>query len=127
MTNPIKDVGNTIAQAGKVADDLFESGEERQEQLSHRHEMDMVNGTWLTKNIRPLTLLVLLTYWLVLLPILTSFGIDIPEQQVDAVQMLSLAAFTFYFGSKGFEKIQVIKAKESRKEARHQRKLDKHK
>ncbi len=127
MGNPIKDIGNSIAQAGKVADDLFESGEERQEALTNRHEMDMINGTWLTKNIRPLTLAGLLTYWLMLLPILTSFGIDVPEQQVDAVEMLSLAAFTFYFGSKGFEKIQVIKAKESRREARHKRKLKKQK
>lgn len=108
---------------GQVADDLIESGEERQEQLSHRHEMDMVNGSWLTKNIRPLTLLTLLFYWLVLLPILTSFGIDIPSSQVNAVEMLSLAAFTFYFGSKGFEKVQVIKARVGRKDARIARRI----
>ena len=110
-----------LTEAGNIADNLTESSEERQEALTHRHDMDMINGTWLTKNIRPLTLLTLLFYWLVLLPILLSFGVSIPDMQIDAVEMLSLAAFTFYFGSKGFEKVQVIKAKEQRKLARKKR------
>ena len=121
----MKDVIGVIKEAGKVADDLIESGEERQEQLSHRHEMDMINGTWLTKNIRPLTLMVLLFYWLILLPILNAFGVTVPNGQVDAVEMLTLAAFTFYFGSKGFEKVQVIKAKTERIESRRKRRRDK--
>ena len=112
------DIGGIIEKAGDAIDKNFESSEERQEALSHRHEMDMVNGTFLTKNIRPLTLAALLFYWLVMLPILTSVGIVIPEAQVTAVEMLSLAAFTFYFGSKGYEKAQVIKAKTERKRIR---------
>ena len=121
----IEEVTALVSEAGNIADNLTESGEERQEQLSHRHDMDMINGTWLTKNIRPLTLLTLLFYWLVLLPILQSFGVIIPDVQIDAVEMLSLAAFTFYFGSKGFEKGQVIKAKMERREARRVRKQNK--
>ena len=118
----IEAVGEVVKKVGDAIDNNSESGEERQEALSHRHEMDMVNGTWLTKNIRPLTLLTLLFYWLVLLPVLLSFGVTIPDMQIDAVEMLSLAAFTFYFGSKGFEKVQVIKAKSDRKEKRLKRK-----
>ena len=120
----IEAIGEIVKEGGRIADNLTESSEERQEALSHRHEMDMVSGTWLTKNIRPLTLLVLLFYWLVLLPVLASFGVDVPELQVDAVEMLSLAAFTFYFGSKGFEKVQVIKAKTERKKERRNRRRD---
>ena len=124
MGNPISTtagIKDIIVEGGKVADDLIESGEERQEALTARHEMDMVNGSWLTKNVRPLTLLTLLFYWLILLPILQTFGISIPDTQVNAVEMLSLAAFTFYFGGKSFEKVQVIKAKTERKEARIKR------
>ena len=114
----VPDIGGIIEKAGDAIDKNFESSEERQEALSHRHEMDMVNGTFLTKNIRPLTLAALLLYWLIVLPILTSFDIIIPEAQVTAVEMLSLAAFTFYFGSKGYEKVQVIKAKTERRRER---------
>ena len=124
MGNPISTtagIKEIIVEGGKVADDFIESGEERQEALTARHEMDMVNGSWLTKNVRPLTLLTLLFYWLILLPILQTFGVSIPDAQVNAVEMLSLAAFTFYFGGKSFEKVQVIKAKTERKEARIKR------
>ena len=115
------DPGDLIEKVGNAIDKNVESSEERQEQLSHRHEMDMINGTWLTKNVRPLTLLVMLFYWFVLLPVLNSFGIDVPDKQVDAAEYLSIAAFTFYFGSKGFEKVQVIKAKAERKQSRRER------
>ena len=115
------DPGNIVEKVGEAFDKNLESGEERQEALTHRHEMDMINGSWLTKNIRPLTLGCLLTYWLLVLPILKVFGIEVPIAQVNAVEMLSLAAFTFYFGSKGFEKVQVIKAKADRKQSRRER------
>ena len=114
----VKDI---IETTGAVADDLLESGEERQEALTHRHEMDMVNGTWLTRNVRPLTLLVLLFYWVVAIPVLQSFDISVSDAVINAVEMLSLTAFGFYFGSKGFEKVQVIKAKAERKEVRQAR------
>lgn len=124
MKTALDQVNETLDTAGRIADDLLESGEERQEQLTHRHELDMINGTWLTKNIRPLTLLALLGYWVVLIPVLKSFGVTIDESVINAVEMLSLAAFTFYFGGKSFEKVQVIKTKGERKEARQQRRLE---
>jgi len=114
----IEAIGDIVKTGGEIADNLTESSEERQEALSHRHEMDMVNGTWLTKNIRPLTLLVLLTYWIIIIPIMQAFGISFDETVTKAVEMLSLTAFGFYFGSKGFEKVQVIKAKTERKRER---------
>jgi hypothetical protein len=83
--------------------------------------MDMVNGTWLTRNVRPLTLLVLLFYWVIAIPLMQSFDIVVSDAVINAVEMLSLTAFGFYFGSKGFEKVQVIKAKSERKEVRQAR------
>jgi hypothetical protein len=116
-----KEIKETIEVVGKVADNLTESAEERQEALTARHEMDMIQGTWLTKNVRPLTLLALLTYWVIVTPLLEAVGVSIPAGTVNALETLSLAAFTFYFGSKGFEKVQVIKAKADRKERRRNR------
>jgi len=123
----IEAIGDIVKTGGDIADNLTESSEERQEALSHRHEMDMINGTWLTKNIRPLTLLVLLFYWIVIIPVMQSFDIAVDVTITRAVEMLSLTAFGFYFGSKGFEKVQVIKAKTERKDARVKRRLEKKK
>ena len=123
----IEAIGDIVKTGGEIADNLTESSEERQEALSHRHEMDMINGTWLTKNIRPLTLLVLLFYWIVIIPVMQSFDIAVDVTITRAVEMLSLTAFGFYFGSKGFEKVQVIKAKTERKDARVKRRLEKKK
>jgi hypothetical protein len=117
----IEAIGDIVKTGGQIADNLTESGEERQEALTHRHEMDMVNGTWLTRNVRPLTLLVLLFYWVVAIPVLQSLGVEVNDAVINAVEMLSLTAFGFYFGSKGFEKVQVIKAKAERKEVRQAR------
>jgi hypothetical protein len=122
IKDPIDSVNELTKTVAAAADDLIESSEERQEQLTNRHEMDMINGTWLTKNIRPLTLMALLFYWIIVMPVLQAFGVPILAPQIQAVEMLSLTAFGFYFGSKGFEKIQVIKAKQSRREARRARK-----
>ena len=118
----IEAIGDIVKTGGEIADNLTESSEERQEALSQRHSLDMVNGTWLTKNIRPLTLIMLLFYWIILIPILAAFDIVVASSVVNAVEMLSLAAFTFYFGGKSFEKVQVIKAKTERKEKRLKRK-----
>ena len=114
----IKEIGEVLKTGGEIADNLTESSEERQEALSQRHSIDMINGTWLTKNVRPLTLLSLLFYWIILIPILSAFGVEVGSSVIGAVEMLSLTAFGFYFGSKGFEKVQVIKAKTERKRER---------
>ena len=103
------DPGDIIEKVGNAIDKNFESSEERQEQLTRRQELDAEIGSWLTNNIRPLTLACLLFYWLIGLPILTSFNIIVPDKQVEAVEMLSLAAFGFYFGSRGFEKVNKIR------------------
>ena len=117
----IKEIGEVLKTGGEIADNLTESSEERQEALSQRHSIDMINGTWLTKNVRPLTLLSLLFYWIILIPVLSAFGVEVGSSVIGAVEMLSLAAFTFYFGSKGFEKVQAIKAKTDRRDQRRNR------
>ena len=124
MKDVIKAAGDTIKYTFKGIDDISESAEERQEQLSNRHELDMVNGTWLTKNVRPLVLLTLLFYWVGLIPILLAFGVFIPVAWISSIEMLSLAVFTFYFGSRGFEKVQMIKHRMKRKNERRRKRKD---
>ena len=78
-------------------------------ELSDRHKADMVSDSWLSKNIRPLTLVFLLG----LVSILAVFDGNIGEfvvedSYVDLYRQLLLLAFGFYFGSRGVEKVMKV-------------------
>ncbi len=82
-------------------------------ELSKRHAADMMSDSWLSKNIRPLAL-AFLTIATVLLAYLTIFILD--ESSVELIKpwqnlltVLLGGTYAFYFGSRGFEKVQAIK------------------
>lgn len=123
-----------IESVGKAADSLITSDEERLKlknemegivnnfktsqleliskydaEITGRHANDMKSDSWLSKNIRPLTLafMVLST---VLLAYLTTFTldkekIDILKPWISLLTTLDVTIFSFYFGSRGVEKI----------------------
>ena len=82
---------------------------EMEDQLTERLKTDMASDSWLSKNIRPLVLVYLMAAWTIFA------GFSMYEQQVDPayVEMLKqmlMAAFGFYFVSRGAEKItQILK------------------
>ena len=86
---------------------------EFEQELTARHKADMGSDSWLSKNIRPLTL-AFLTVMTVIMAWATIFYL--PESKVlllkpwiELLTALDLTAFGFYFGSRGIEKgIQMI-------------------
>lgn len=84
-------------------------------EITERHKADMTSDSWLSKNIRPL-IVAFLTVSTVLLAYLTIFILN-PEKStllvpwIDLLTALLVTAYSFYFGSRGFEKIQKIKQK----------------
>ena len=54
MSIGLGEVTNLVDTVGKHADELFESGEERQKALTERHNTDMMSDSWLSKNVRPI-------------------------------------------------------------------------
>ena len=73
---------------------------------SGRREADM-NGNWLTKSIRPLTL----AFLMIVLTVFTlvDFGyvnISISDSWIDLWQILAITCFGAYFGGRSFEKIK---------------------
>tara|TARA_Y100000004_G_C8902436_1_gene407069 strand:- start:249 stop:638 length:390 start_codon:yes stop_codon:yes gene_type:complete len=77
-----------------------------QQEVTKRWEADM-NGNWLTKSIRPLTL----AFLMIVLTVFTlvDFGyvnISISESWIDLWQILSITCFGAYFGGRSFEKIK---------------------
>ena len=75
-----------------------------QKEVTKRWEADM-QGNWLTKSIRPLSLafllLVLTTFTLV---DFSFVDLDIKDSWVDLWQLLALTAFGAYFGGRSYEK-----------------------
>tara|TARA_Y100001973_G_scaffold99588_1_gene159042 strand:- start:12 stop:401 length:390 start_codon:yes stop_codon:yes gene_type:complete len=77
-----------------------------QREVTKRWEADM-NGNWLTKSIRPLTL----GFLMIVLTVFTlvDFGyvnISISDSWIDLWQILAITCFGAYFGGRSFEKIK---------------------
>jgi hypothetical protein len=97
----------------KFKQSQLESAANYDKEISQRHLADMTSDSWLSKNIRPLALS-FLTISTVLLAYLTIFILDVDkisliEPWLDLLQLLLVTTYAFYFGSRGFEKIQKIK------------------
>ena len=97
-----------VQNEGKLAE-LNADNVEAQE-ISKRWEADMKSDSWLSKNIRPVTLLYILTAYLAL-AILDAIGLEISDSFVTLLGQWGMLIFGAYFGSRGLEKITEIKAK----------------
>lgn len=104
MINPIKDLTKGIDSIGSAIDNNTESGEERQQQLSNRHAVDMKSDSWLSKNVRPVTLIALLVLE-VFFGIASTFGYTPDDAILIQHGTLMVAAIGFYFNSKKGERI----------------------
>jgi len=96
-----------MQQAGdfkKIEADIAE-----QQELTKRHEADMASDSWLSKNIRPLSLIGLFTAYLVF-AFMSAFDMDTNESYTILLGQWGQLAFGFYFGSRGLEKIAEIRA-----------------
>lgn len=73
--------------------------DEEQRQLTERHKNDMASDSWLSKNIRPITLV----YLMVLFTLAFFRSVEITV--LSLLKELLLTVFVFYFGARGLEKI----------------------
>ena len=99
-----------IDSIGSNVDKNFESGEERQQQLSARHQVDMASDSWLSKNIRPVTLIFLMVCEAMII-LAMIIGKPVDEWVVGQVGTLLFGAFGFYFNSRKGEKMMAAKSK----------------
>ena len=92
------------------ASKLVELDIAEQQAVSQRWTADMGSDSWLSKNVRPLSL-VFLTVSTIFLIYLDSFVEDIivPIEWIDLLNSLLLTVFVSYFGSRGFEKATALR------------------
>jgi hypothetical protein len=93
----------------KMANDtkLFET---EQNNLTQRMQADMASDSWLSKNIRPMTLIYILVAYLVL-AILDAALIDVADTFVELLGQWGMLVMSFYFGGRTLEKIMDMKGK----------------
>ena len=123
--------GDTIKDVGGIIDNLHTSGEEKaaakeritsilaqaeqaaQAQVSARWEADMKHGSWLSKNIRPLTL-VFLTAIFTILSIfdgnltIGEKAFTIGAAYVPVYHTLLMTVYAAYFAGRSIEKVKQV-------------------
>ena len=76
-------------------------------EISERHKNDMNSDSWLSKNIRPLTLIFILVMYS-LLSISSGFDFTVTQAYVELLGQWGIVIMTFYFGGRSLEKIKSI-------------------
>ena len=101
-----------MAQDGRIAEmniDL-QAYQTEQNNLTERLKADMSSDSWLSKNIRPMTLVYILTAF-VLMAVLDGYGFHIAESYVTLLGQWGMLIMSFYFGGRTLEKIMDMKGK----------------
>ena len=99
-----------MQQEGRLAE-LNADNIEAQE-LTKRQAADMNSDSWLSKNIRPMTLIVILAGYFVF-AMMSAFGLDANEAYVSLLGQWGMLIMSFYFGGRTLEKIMDMKAKKN--------------
>jgi hypothetical protein len=99
-----------MAQDGELAKMANDSKlyEVEQNNLTERMQADMSSDSWLSKNIRPMTLIYILVSYLVL-AILDAAALDIADAFVELLGQWGMLVMSFYFGGRTLEKIMDMK------------------
>jgi len=116
-----------VGEVGDVVDNLTTTQEEKleakrkikeitlsfeaelQKEVSKRWEQDMNSDSWLSKNIRPLTL-IFLVFSTVLLIFIDSEMINfkVQDKWIDLLQIILITIIGAYFGGRSYEKIKRL-------------------
>jgi hypothetical protein len=99
-----------MAQDGELArmaneTDLYKT---EQNNLTERQQADMSSDSWLSKNIRPLTLVAIFTGYFTF-GIMDANGIKANESYVQLLGQWGMLVMSFYFGGRTLEKIMEMK------------------
>jgi uncharacterized membrane protein (DUF106 family) len=84
------------------------------QELTKRQESDMRSDSWLSKNIRPMTLIFILLVYTVF-AMMSAFGHNANEEYVTLLGQWGMLIMSFYFGGRTLEKIIDMKARNETK------------
>ena len=84
------------------------------QELTKRAQADMGSDSWLSKNIRPMTLIFILIVYTVF-ALMSAFGHNANEEYVTLLGQWGMLIMSFYFGGRTLEKILALKEKNATK------------
>jgi len=99
-----------MQQEGRLAE-LNADNIEAQE-LTKRTEADMASDSWLSKNIRPMTLIFILLVYTAFAA-MSAADIEVNNNYVELLGQWGMLIMSFYFGGRTLEKIMDMKAKKN--------------
>jgi uncharacterized membrane protein (DUF106 family) len=101
-----------LQQEGRMAE--LQADMNEQDNLTKRAESDMRSDSWLSKNIRPMTLIFILTVYTVF-AMMSAFGHNANQEYVTLLGQWGMLIMSFYFGGRTLEKIIDMKARNEAK------------
>jgi hypothetical protein len=102
-----------MAQDGELAKMANETElyKAEQENVTDRHKLDMTSDSWLSKNIRPMTLVAIFSGYF-LFGVMDANGIEANESYVQLLGQWGMLVMSFYFGGRTLEKIMDMRSKQ---------------
>jgi hypothetical protein len=97
-----------IANEGKLAE--LQADMNEQNNISDRWKADLASDSWLSKNIRPMSLIAIFTGYF-LFAMMSAFGYEANESYVTLLGNWGMLVFGAYFGSRSLEKVAQMKYK----------------
>lgn len=101
-----------LQQQGRLAE-LNADNIEAQE-VTKRQTADMASDSWLSKNIRPMTLIAILFGYFTF-AMMSAYGYEANQNYVTLLGNWGMLVMSFYFGGRTLEKIMDMKAKSDAK------------
>jgi hypothetical protein len=98
-----------LAQEGKLAE--LQADMNEQDNVSERWKADLGSDSWLSKNVRPMTLVALLVAYFIFATA-SAFEIIVKPEYVELLGQMIMLIVSAYFGGRTLEKIMGMKAKE---------------
>jgi hypothetical protein len=121
MKNPLKKILNigakeTVEAVANVVDRFVQNPEEKEaaraaieNEITKRWEADGLTDSWLSKNVRPLTLVTVMVF-LVLMTFFEGFGISsVNERWIGLWEMVSVTVIGGYFAVRSVDKRTKVK------------------
>ena len=100
-----------MQQNGELAQIAADTAE--QQELTKRHEADMASDSWMSKNIRPGTLVFILIVYSTF-AMMSAWDIEVNNNYVELLGQWGMLIMSFYFGGRTLEKIMDMKSKDKK-------------
>ena len=109
MGNVLDNLTTSKEEIGKVKNEiqrlLLDAEAKMQQEVTSRWKADMTSDSWLSKNVRPLTLIFLVVTTMLLVIIDAGFiNFEVKDNWVGLLELVLITVIGAYFGGRTFEK-----------------------